>query len=423
MQQYLDYCISKGWFGSALAAKALLPIQAIEVGTNVVASIADHVQSLDMGKTLAVVSDENTHAVCGEAVEQMLTSQATIVSIVFTDGPVADSKTVDQLQKAIHMADGVVAVGSGTLNDICKYASFLERKPYCVVGTAPSMNGYASGNAAILDGEYKKSVVAQLPKGIFLDLDMLSQAPARLVKSGVGDLLCRSTAQADWILSHYLKGGYYSNVPFELLMPLEKPLFESVEALLEGSLEAMELLCHSLLLSGIGMGLCGGSYPASQGEHLIAHTMEMVHGRQLPVTYHGEQIGVTTLTMHAIQSGLMETTPVLTAKEGEDAEIIEYFGDTLGKEAIEAIAGKRITAAMLDDFNHHISSQWPVILDEIASIYMPVERIQGVLEALEAPTSPAGLGWDECWYQQAVSHAWAMRDRFTFLDLKHYSAV
>ena len=45
-----------------------------------------------------------------------------------------------------------------------------------------------------------------------------------------------------------------------------------------------------------------GSYPASQGEHLIAHTMEMKHGSTLMESYHGEQIGVTTLcTMAEIQ--------------------------------------------------------------------------------------------------------------------------
>ena len=48
-------------------------------------------------------------------------------------------------------ADAVIAIGSGTINDLCKYASAADRKPYAVFATAPSMNGYTSLNAAITD--------------------------------------------------------------------------------------------------------------------------------------------------------------------------------------------------------------------------------------------------------------------------------
>ena len=71
--------------------------------------------------------------------------------------------------RATAPADALIAVGSGTINDLCKYASALDRKPYVVFGTAPSMNGYTSVNAAITVGGLKKSLTAQAPAGAFLD--------------------------------------------------------------------------------------------------------------------------------------------------------------------------------------------------------------------------------------------------------------
>ena len=40
--------------------------------------------------------------------------------------------------------DFIIAVGSGTLNDIGKVLASITDKPYMIVGTAPSMDGFAS---------------------------------------------------------------------------------------------------------------------------------------------------------------------------------------------------------------------------------------------------------------------------------------
>ena len=110
-------------------------------------------------------------------------------------------------------ADALIAVGSGSVNDITKYAAHLTGKPYAVFGTAPSMNGYTSVSAAITEGGLKKSLPATLPKGVFLDLDVMAAAPQRLIASGFGDLLARATAQTDWLMAHLLLGKPYRETP------------------------------------------------------------------------------------------------------------------------------------------------------------------------------------------------------------------
>jgi glycerol-1-phosphate dehydrogenase [NAD(P)+] len=198
-----------------------------------------------------------------------------VIPIRLRDHPHADDVTVARIRAATADVDALIAVGSGTINDLCKYAAFQDGKPYAAFGTAPSMNGYTSANAAITVGGLKRSLAARTPAGVFLDLAVLAAAPPRMIHSGLGDSLCRPTAQADWLLSHLLRDTPYRAAPFALLTGDEGALFESAATLLAGDLEAMRRLARTLVLSGLGMCSSGGSYP-SQGEHLISHYIEMM---------------------------------------------------------------------------------------------------------------------------------------------------
>ena len=47
------------------------------------------------------------------------------------------------------MPTALIAVGSGIARDSCKYATFLDGRPYAIFGTAASMNGYAASTASV----------------------------------------------------------------------------------------------------------------------------------------------------------------------------------------------------------------------------------------------------------------------------------
>src|SRR5437899_238147 len=260
---------------------------------------------LRLGRRIAVVSDATTRQVLGERVERALARIAAIVPVVLDAQPHADTQTVEVLRRASAHADALVAVGSGTINDVCKYAAAKDGKPYAVFATAPSMNGYASKNAAITIDGHKRSLPAASPVGVFMDLAVLCAAPARMIRAGLGDSLCRSTAQADWLLSHHLLGTPYRHAPFALLAEDEPALLDNPEALLHGDLDAMRALARTLILSGLGMTICDGSYPASQGEHLISHYIDMFAPAGRGACFHGEQVAVATLTMARIQEEVL----------------------------------------------------------------------------------------------------------------------
>lgn len=365
-----------------------------------------------VGKAL-VVSDVNTHAVLGSEIELSL-GVSLAQSLIFESGVKADISNVEKIKKAAASADYIIAVGSGTINDLCKYASFLINKPYSIFGTAPSMNGYGSANASISISGHKKTLKAHLPQGIFLDLDVLANAPLRLIRSGLGDSICRSTAQADWLVSHLVLGTFYTDVPFLILREFENQLFENSATLIKGDLEIMRLLAATLVLSGFCMYIAGGSYPASQGEHMLAHTMEMLYGDSDHCSYHGEQIAVTTLFMSKLQEKILSGKSCILRNVSFPKLITN--NPLLLKECKSEYEAKQFTSEKLSAINN-ILNNWHDIAAKISAVVLPYNTIYSSLNNAGCPLQPADIGWDEEKFSNAASFARFTRGRFTFLDL------
>lgn len=423
-QNIIAKLLAGTWEDPDTGERLSVPIHSIEIRNNITNDCDALITQLDLGKHIAVVSDPDTHDVLGAKIEKALEGRHKVISIILPIRPDASETHVSNVREQAAKADAYIAVGSGTINDICKYASFLDGKPYAVFGTAPSMNGYSSANAAITVRGNKKSLQAQLPVGIFLDLDILSAAPGRLIRSGLGDSLCRTTAQADWLLAHLLFDTPYMTAPFSLLKPYEEPLFDQAAALMQGDAEAMEFLAKTLVLSGIGMYLASGSYPASQGEHMVAHTMEMVNkskhslfGGTVSWPLHGEQIGVTTLTLSRLQHRILQKRPVFRADTINEKAIVEYFGKETGAACIEETRRKMITQADAERLNETLDMYWLTARARLFEVMLPTERLEEVLKAANAPLDPEGLGWSRPHYNLALQFAPFTRDRFTFLDL------
>jgi glycerol-1-phosphate dehydrogenase [NAD(P)+] len=373
---------------------------------------------LPLGRKLAVVSDPTTHRVLGAAVERALAGRRSVAGIRLDDAPHADEDTVAKLVEATHDADALVAVGSGTINDICKYAATRAGKPYVAFATAPSMNGYVSTSAAITVHGHKKSLPAQAPLAVFLDLAIMAAAPPRMIRSGLGDSLCRSTAQADWLLAHRLLGQPYRTMPFALLAEDEGALFAQSDALMRGDLGAMERLVRTLILSGFGTAICGSSHAASQGEHLISHYADMLGDPRWPAAFHGEQVGVATLTMARLQERVLDARTLRVEPDTSDrTTLADVFGEELGGECWSDFRKKRFDRRKADEVNEILGKRWDSIRAEIAAVIRPATELDAVLARAGAPRTAAELGWPHDFYVRAVSHARLIRNRYTFLDL------
>lgn len=379
---------------------------------------ADLVASLALGGRIAVVSDHATHEVMGARVEDALRGIAQVDAVTLPADPHADVATVETVRKATARCDALVAVGSGTLNDLVKYSAARDGKPWAVFATAPSMNGYTSANAAITVDGHKKSLPASLARGVFMDLAVLSAAPPRMIRAGLGDSLCRSTAQVDWLLSREVRGTAYRNAPFALLADDERVLFDAPEALMRGDAAAMRALARTLVLSGIGMTLAGGSYPASQGEHLISHYLDMRDAPGGPRRLHGEQVAVATLTMARVQEAMLDgpAPPALPTRTSAKA-LRDHFGDEVGEACWSDFSVKHLDEAAAAAATQRISQRWDAVRRDAAAVRLPASTLESVMRRAGGPVSARDLGLRDVDYADAVMHARFLRDRYTFLDL------
>lgn len=417
-QRLLDAVLAGTHLDPDTGKPAKVGVRSVVIEPSLAGIEGDLIESLDIGRDLAVVTDPRTHAVLGARVEAAVRKLGRLVHIEFTDAPHADDLTVGRIRAATAKADALIAVGSGTINDLCKYAGALDRKPYAVFGTAPSMNGFTSANAAITVRGHKKSLPAQEPRGVFLDLTVLAGAPKRLIRSGLGDSVCRATAQTDWLLSHILLGTPYRQVPFDLLREDEAGLFAEPGALVSGDIAAMARLARTLVLSGFGMTIAGGSHPASQGEHLIGHYIEMMAPEHFPKSFHGEQIAVATLHMAAMQERILAGPPPrLAPTTWRRIDLEEHFGPELGASCWLDFRRKALDEAAASALEARIEGRWSEIQARLAAATRPEAEIRAALTAAGAPTAPRDLGWSDDFFATAARHARLVRDRYTFLDL------
>ena len=402
--------------GELLAAES----GAVVIEDSLAGNEAELVAALGTGPHVAVISDRDTHDVLGARVERALASRFTVQSIVLDARPRADESTVARvLAQLAPNTDLLIAVGSGTLNDLAKMIAFRHGCPSAIFATAPSMNGYTSLSASITIDGIKRSFRTRTPLGVFFDLRILATAPPRLIRAGLGDSACRPTAQADWLLSHLLLDRPYREAPFALLADDERDVFACSRALVAGDLEVMRHLVRTLVLSGFGMTICNGSYPASQGEHLISHYADMMRGPDLPHSFHGEQIAVATAYMGALQQRVLDRDrpPALRPSSITRDHVLAHFGPVIGEGCWQEFEHKRFDAEQTDALNARLAARWDAIRARIDRIRVGAAQLRGLLADAGAPVDAAALGWPADFFTAAVTHAREIRNRYTFLDL------
>jgi len=401
-----------------------VPTRSIVIEPDLSGTEVEAIRALGLPAPIAIVSDPDTHRVLGHRIEEALKATGETIPVHMEKHPHADSDTGDKILTMVTDARSLVAVGSGTINDLCKYVAWKKGIDFAVFATAPSMNGYTSVNAAITVEGHKKSLQAVAPVGVFMDLQVLSEAPERMIQSGLGDSACRATVQADWLMAHILHGSDYDATPFDMLLPEEGALLGNAGALLDGDLSIMSRLARTLTLSGMGMTICGGSHPASQGEHLIGHYLEMCAPPGTPPAFHGEQIGVATLVMARLQERMLSSQcPQVTPTRVSENDILDHFGAAVGPACWREFEHKVLDDKKASGLNARLAECWPEIQSRVSQVTLPSSSIETALKSVGAPTTYAELGLSREFFTEAVYYARTIRNRYTFLDLAAESGM
>lgn len=316
MASSLDRPISQ-WAGMeyscACGKSHKVDIQAIRVGSGVIQELPGILRDLGASH-IFLVADNYTYEAAGRQVEQLL-DQAGLAyhkRVFQTETPLVPNEYAlgSVLAAMTSQDDMLLAVGSGTLNDVTKYVSARTGVPYVIAATAPSMDGYASTVApTILDG-FKTTLPAVYPAAIVADVDILKDAPMPMLTAGFGDIIGKFTSLADWRLSHQLNGEYYCPEVAGVIEAAVETCAANAQALAQREPQAIQAVTEALILSGLAMGMVGVSRPASGAEHQMAHYWEMDalrRGEEHPL--HGNAVGVGTVLAASLYEMAAEYLP------------------------------------------------------------------------------------------------------------------
>lgn len=316
MASILDRPISQ-WAGMeyscACGKSHKVDIQAIRVGSGVMQELPGILRDLGASH-IFLVADNYTYEAAGRQVEQLL-DQAGLSyhkRVFQTETPLVPNEYAlgSVLAAMTSQDDMLLAVGSGTLNDVTKYVSARTGIPYVIAATAPSMDGYASTVApTILDG-FKTTLPAVYPAAIVADVDILKDAPMPMLTAGFGDIIGKFTSLADWRLSHQLNGEYYCPEVAGVIEAAVETCAANAQALAQREPQAIQAVTEALILSGLAMGMVGVSRPASGAEHQMAHYWEMDalrRGEEHPL--HGNAVGVGTVLAASLYEMAAEYLP------------------------------------------------------------------------------------------------------------------
>ncbi len=378
-----------------------------------------------------LVADGNTYAALGKAAESVLQSQGWEVSSVVLVGPEvrADADHIfDVLLRSDPMPHAYVAVGSGTLTDISRFCSHRLGLPFLSLPTAASVDGFTSIGAPLVIRDFKRTISCQGPMAIFADLGVLSAAPQRLTAAGVGDLLGKFTAVADWRLGHILRGERYNEAIAQRSLRAVQSLIPRIAQVGHGDREGVRRLFEGLVETGLCMLDFGGSAPASGAEHHMAHFWEMrLLWQHRPAQLHGAGVGYGCYLSAQWYDALRAMSRDEAAAHLERArrwergwqeeEMRQVFGSVVDEVIHEQASFLSYTARSWGRLKQHILDNW----DELQAVAAQVPSSAQLREWLQiagASVSPQELGLTTEDVTLARQYAHYLRNRFTIAKLR-----
>lgn len=300
--------------------KHTAPIKVLEVSENAIEKVVDILSDYNR---IFMVADKNTYEIAGKKVEKMLRDAGKLSHICIVDDPALPTNAnvgkvlieagIDRedydINEFSYNPDYVLAVGSGSVNDICRMVSYRMGVEYGVVGTAPSMDGYVSVVAPLINGNRKIVYTCSVARHIIIDLNICANAPYELLLAGVGDMIGKYVAILDWELSKAQTGEYYCEKVANMVLDATAKCVDLAVSLKERKIETIKNTIDGLILSGLGIAYTGSSRPASGTEHMVGQTWEIMDIEKGKVpNLHGIEVGEATFAAIVMYKKLYEET-------------------------------------------------------------------------------------------------------------------
>ena len=388
------------------------------------------------GGTAVIIADKNTYSAAGKAVMEAFTSNGRTTvhrPLIIEDGDLcADYRFVDKIDAYLRSIDAIpVAVGSGTINDLVKLSAHHCDRPYMVVATAASMDGYTAFGASITKDGYKQTMTCPAPTALIADMEVIENAPDGMNASGYADLIAKIPAGADWIVADALGIEPIHQEAWSLVQSDLRVRIENPAGIRNKDGNSLLMLMEGLIMSGLAMQVAQSSRPASGAEHQFSHLWDMEHHVHDGIApSHGTKVGIGSICSEA----LYELALDLTSEEiqfasdhvGEwwedwpaiEAEIRDSFKDAaVVEEVVEQSRAKYVDAATLSKRLHLLRYIWIDLKAALREQLLGARTIQAMIQSAGAPSLPEEIGIDRARLSDSYTRARMFRKRYTVLDL------
>ncbi len=332
-------------------------IDLVDIGAGAIDRLPESVKDFE---NILLVADSNTYAVCGERVRDLLGEKIKNTCLFVTaDLLVPDEAAIDSVkEKMSPVTDLILGIGSGVINDICKYVSFFAGIKCGIVATAPSMDGFASSGAAMILGGMKVTETTHAPALIIGDTEVLKNAPAEMIRSGYADIIGKYSALNDWKLSNLINGEYLCSEVYDLVKEKTDLIRTLAKDIAQRKDSAIEELMRDLVLIGVTLTLLSTTRPGSGSEHHLSHYFEITGILEdKPYFLHGTDVGYSTIVTARLREELRTlATPEFSSVPDETRE--KCYEKIYGKIACEVSDLQKSAGRYANPVNDVYREKW-----------------------------------------------------------------
>ncbi|MBE5784144.1 MAG: sn-glycerol-1-phosphate dehydrogenase [Clostridiales bacterium] len=374
-------------------------------------------QRCEKYERILLVADENTFAAAGREAESQLGGKMA-GKLIYSSAHghvVPDEKSIALMEENLPQnCDLIVGVGSGVINDLCKYVSFEKKLPYIIVATAPSMDGYASSGAAMITAGMKVTYTTHPPMEIIADTDVLCKAPKEMIAGGYGDMVGKYSSLCDWKLGALLHGEYFCQEVYDLVKDTTDHICTLAGGLLAGDEEAIRALTEGLILSGISLSMVQTTRPGSGSEHHLSHYFEIVGLIKDEFSFsHGINVGYGAVLMAKVREDMRKAERYIFQGDDQERRLRDWqriYGDFVDEvAAIQEKAGwyRRFDGAALQE-------KWPEICNILSECPTREETLRMIGQVgLDYADFEKTYGLEKI--KDALRYGKDLKDRYTIL--------
>jgi glycerol dehydrogenase-like iron-containing ADH family enzyme len=222
-------------------------------------------------------------------------------AVVFVEG--LERESLERLVRDLPSGP-ILGIGGGSAMDAAKWVHWRRGVPLWQVPSLPSVNACFTHMVAVRDETGVHYSGDAVPDMVFVDFDLMREAPAHLLRGGIGDVFTCHTARWDWeyAVARGHDPAWDDHAAAESLRIVAE-LHDLAPAIRERTDDGIEGLMELHRVIGKMCDDYGHSRFEEGSEHFFAYCFEFVNGHTI---MHGELGSLGVLILSAPQGNRPE---------------------------------------------------------------------------------------------------------------------